>query len=123
MEIFVDEPKLRELYEMNSCGYLDDDKVKGIVRVNRKEYVTTGSCSSHVEGIIYVMGNEIVDLVNYTDAIEPAYCHAHELGVRNGVRERGYWGRIANFKDRTIVLIGERVTFKCSGSGEQLNLF
>jgi hypothetical protein len=105
------------------CMEISDGYVNQSFFFKNKEVVITGTMSSGVKGYIRIWGHYIVDIENYKEDLKPLNRSEHWIQVSDGKRERGYRGQKSKYGNRTIVFIGEKLTFDPLHDEVQLELF
>lgn len=120
--IFVPVPKYAEISSKVCAQEISNDApVKPFV-FDRKKYVATGAI--HLGGqTLQVDAIRIVPLVRYRGALPALTNNQHWRAVEKGKRARCYDGIIVYVGTTRFVCTGDSITFKCSETGQQTELF
>lgn len=119
----IPKPLFDKMCKGVQCMHISEGYVNESFFFQNKEIVITGTISSGVAGYIQIWGHYIVDLENYKEDLKPLSRSEHWDAVCEGKRERGYRGQKTKFGKRTVVFIGEVVTFLPLNMVVQLELF
>jgi hypothetical protein len=125
MNEYVSPIMLDKLCNANSCMELSSDKVKKIIRLQIGDIVITGTKSSGALGWISCWGYCAVLHCNYNGKISPLFEKEHSISIYQGIRERGYDGRLFKHEGIKYVLQGPQITFLPLNilKAQQLTLF
>ena len=119
---YITEGLLKQLFDVNSCALLSEDKVKGIVKLNNAYYVAVSTSSSGDRGMISVSAYECTLKEFYIGSLSPLFYNDHHYEVQKGTRERGYDGRMFK-KDGHTYVMHSPVIFYPIKNDEQIQLF
>ncbi|GAB2780504.1 hypothetical protein GCM10027275_25060 [Rhabdobacter roseus] len=122
---YVDEPKYQELSKVLSSSEISQyERVRGTVFLHSKEYVVHSAISEPPhQGWARLWGHEVVELSQYEGTLMPLRQKDHRCEVDFGRRERGYAGQIVDHGKRQLVMTGQEIEFRSSGTGQQISLF
>lgn len=123
MNVEVPKHLFEKMCEGSQCQNIAEGYVNKTFFFQNREIVTTGTKSSGKEGWLSCWGHYVVDIELYKDDLKPMNRDEHWDAVSKGKRERGYKAQKTKFGERTIVFIGESITFIPVNSGVQLELF
>lgn len=123
MKTEVPKPLFDKMCRGNQCKNLSEGYVSKTFFFQNKEIVITGTMSSAAAGYSCIWGHYVVDIDLYKDELKPVDREEYWKEVMKGKRQRGYKAQKTKFGERTIVLIGEVLTFVPVNSGIQLELF
>lgn len=123
--IYVDDAKLKELYDKCALQELADHKpIKNSVFVLGSEYVVTGMMGGGTgKGWREVYASRIVDLPFYKGSIMPLVYNSHWHEINLNIRERGYEGLSVAYGKRQVVLCEKVIFVKAKVQAVQASLF
>lgn len=122
MKVTVPKPLFDKMCDGNQCTQISEGYVNKTFFFRNKEIVITGTKSS-ASGFTEIWGHYIVDIEHYNGDLKPLNRDDHWKEVQQNKRERGYKAQKTKFGKRTIVFIGDVVTFVSTYSDVQLQLF
>lgn len=125
MNDYVTPELLAKLCKSSSCMELSNDKVKKTIKLISGYVVITGTMSSGALGWICCWGNYVVPKDLYKGNLKPLFERDHYCEVQDGLRDRGYEGRMFKHEGKIYVMEGPQITFhplKINQS-QQLELF
>lgn len=123
MQISIPKPLFDNMCRGVQCANISEGYITKTFFFQNKEIVITGSRSSKVAGYIEIWGHYVVDIENYKGDLKPLNGNDHWNEVQDGKRERGYKAQKTKYGKRTIVFIGESITFVPLMVDIQLELF
>uniref|UniRef100_UPI0036F3075A hypothetical protein n=1 Tax=Trichocoleus desertorum TaxID=1481672 RepID=UPI0036F3075A len=107
-EIFeVSQVELESFGELNSCQALAENKIKGVINWDGREWVVTGSCSKGLK-TLEVNATQVVERSQWT---EPVYTYKTLPVAKGGGFANGYAGQSVKYRKRELVLTGTRAEF------------
>lgn len=121
----IPQPNFVDLSTKSSLMSIIDGYVKTTVFYEGEEYVITGAMGrgQGANGWSEIYGYRVVDLHKYTGNLQPLNYSDHVDAMTLGHRERSYNGLKSTYGKRTVVLVGQQITFKPSDKGKQIELF
>lgn len=120
-------PKFQEAVEKISCDLISEGKnVRGLVRIDGKQYVSTGGSGTGHGGWETVSLAEVVPISQYRGKLMPLNYQQYHKAARAGKSEgqyKGYKGQIIRHLYIDFVCVRETQTYYCAEEGKQQELF
>jgi len=122
--IIVPGPKFDEMIEKISCQSIAEGKNSPTVKFGGKTFVITSAAGTGT-GYYWesVGGYEVVPEALYLGDLVPMKYQVHFGAVLDGKRPRSYNGLLLTADGKPFVCIGEKISFKPSLEGKQIDLF
>lgn len=123
MEIVVSKKEFEKMLNGVQCSNISNGFISKTFFYKNREFVMTSSIGSRDSKTTKIFGFSVIDIERYKGTIVPLYYIEHSSEVQSGLRERGYKLQKTRLGSRTIVFVGEEITFIPGEENLQLELF